>query len=113
MVDSQAQPAKQPGTTCLRPCSCRQLLGGGAQQRQRGLDLCVRFAAPLLAEEARWQGAQHDPAFWQLARSCLGSREAAERKRAAHLLRLALERQQGGERGREGGRRSRAAPRLI
>lgn len=90
------------------PRLCRQLLAGSRQQRQQGLVLLVQFAAPLLAPEAaaggssrdaapaqqQWQGAQDQPAFWELLRGCLCDADASSRKRAGHVLRLALQAQE-------------------
>lgn len=77
--------------------TCRQLLEAGSRRRQQGLALLVRFAGPLLGggpgpqgQGERWQGAQQDPALWPLLRACLCDRDASGRKRAAHVLRLAL-----------------------
>lgn len=78
------------------------------QQRQQGLSLLVQFAAPLLTAAApsnskssnqqppppQWHGVQEQAVFWELLRGCLCDSEASSRKRAAHLLRLALQAQQ-------------------
>lgn len=83
------------------------MLEGSRQQRQQGLALLVQFAAPLLSATAaassgsntdpppqqQWRGLQEQPAFWELLRGCLCDSEASSRKRAAHLLRLALQAQ--------------------
>lgn len=84
------------------------MLEGSRQQQQQGLALLVQFAAPLLsvsthasskssttlAPQQQWQGVQQQDAFWELLRGCLYDSEASSRKRAAHLLRLAVQAQQ-------------------
>lgn len=84
---------------------CRRLLAGSRQQRQQGLTLLVQFASPLLAkngegssaggrqqeqQQQQWQGIQQDASFWPLLRACLCDQDAACRKRATHMLLLAL-----------------------
>lgn len=57
----------------------------------------MQFAAALLASgggEPAWRGARSDHALWALLRACLGDEEAASRKRAAHVLALALQQEQ-------------------
>lgn len=84
------------------------MLTDSRQQRQQGLSLLVQFAAPLLTAAAasnsasssqqlpwqQWHGVQEQAAFWELLRGCLCDSEASSRKRAAHLLRLAVQAQQ-------------------
>lgn len=96
---------------CL--CDCRDLLGGAAHRRELGLDLLVRFAGPLTQEakegpqsssrgelrQQEWGGVRADPDFWQLLRSCLCDGELSNRKRAAHVLQLAVAQAPDGEHG--------------
>jgi hypothetical protein len=78
-----------------RTHGCRQMLRGTPQQRQLCLTLLVQLPAKLLAGSAgvlgRLEGEAGDSnSLWSLLRSCLCDPEAANRKRAAYLLNLAV-----------------------
>ncbi|KAL4440005.1 hypothetical protein ABPG75_003006 [Micractinium tetrahymenae] len=84
--------------------TCRDLLAAAGYERQLGLALLVQFGGPLLppaggsgsgppcpaAGQGQWVGLQGDAAFWALLRACLADGELANRKRAAHMLQLAV-----------------------
>lgn len=102
-----AQQGEEAAAVQLLQDACRQMLAGQGRQRQLGLALLVQLPSPLLARAVRPPEGPVSPSdgpggteegsadqFWPLLRSCLCDGEAANRKRAAHVLAFAVQQQE-------------------